>query len=525
MNKFWTFFLDKFRVSALFIIFIFVVGTFAYKVLPRENAPDIEIPIGIITTAWPGANATDVEISITNKIENEIKNVENLKSLNSTSQNGISMITAEFEIGTDLTKNFQNLRDALEKADRLLPRDLPASPTVVEASLSDSPIVSFAVAGDYSWTELRRFTDILDKSFSEITGVKEVNINGVSDPKIHVFIDPEKLEANGLSVSDVTGMIRAQHKNMPLGDVFIGGQKIEVRLEGEFKNVSDLENLNIRPGLKLGDIAEIKREFGQMDVRTFFHDGETLGSAILIDVVKKGGKTDVIKTINKVFARLEDLKNKNIIPDNLVIKTTYNSADDINESLDVLLNSGKITLIIIFVTLFIFLGLRESLVSAIAIPMSLLLTMIFLYLTGKTFNFISLFALVIAIGLVVDNAIILAEGISENIFEKKMSPREAAYHAIKTFRAPVIAGTLTTIFAFLPMLFFISGVNGEFISHLPITVITVLIASLLISLFLLPVLGVKFFQYFPVRQKDHDKEAHFVKQGDKKFTGFLFTTK
>ena len=501
ISKFWTFFIDKFRVSSMMIIFIFLFGIFAYQNLPRENAPDIEIPVGVVTTFWPGASSLDVEQSITNKIELEIKNLENLKKLESISKNGISMVIAEFEVGTNLDKNFQNLRDAIDNSEPKLPSNLPNQPQVTEASLSDVPIVSLAISGDFSWTELRRFAEILEDEFSKISGVKEVSIKGVPDPKLHIYVDPKKLEFFGLDISTVTNSIRAQNLNVPMGDIFIEGQKIEVRIDGELREVSDFENVVVASvsgnAIKLSDIAEVRREFAKSEIKTFFTTGADINHAVSIDIIKTGGRTNILQTVATVFDELESLRNKNIIPENLAIETTFDGAKDIRENLNVLLSTGTQTLVIILIILFIFLGIRESLIAAISIPMSIFVTMIFLYFAGRTFNFISLFALVIAIGLVVDNAIILTEAVSENIFNKKMPPHKAALQAITDFRSPVIAGTLTTIFAFLPMLFFISGVNGEFISHLPITVIVVLVSSLFVSIFLIPMMAVKFFEYFP----------------------------
>ena len=502
----------------LAIGFIFIWGAISYSEMPRENSPDIEIPIGVVTTAWPGASAFDVENAITDKIEAKIKNLDNLKQYDSISKNGISNVIVEFKLGTDTEKNFKNLRDAVDDAEPDLPSDLPDDPQIVEQSLSDVPIISFALSGDFSWSELEGFSDTLYDEFSQISGVKSVNVSGIPDPKFHIYVDPKKLEFFGLSLPSVVDRINQTNQNISMGSAFAGTQKFEIRVDGELQDMADFQSvvLSEKNGaiIRLDDIAEIRREFDTGEVWTFLtSDPDQIPMpAVGIDVIKTGGKTNILQTIEFVQEKIAKLRASGEIPPHLEIETTFDGAKDIRESLGTLMQTGMQTLIIILVILMIFLGAREAIVAGISIPMSVFLTMIFLNAFERTFNFISLFALVLAIGLLVDNAIILVEGISEEIRKKmksgkwhKNSAHEAAEAAIAKFRWPVVTGSLTTIFAFLPMLFFISGVNGEFISHLPFSVIAVLIASLIVSLFLLPVLALKIFELFPLKSSDPPK--------------------
>ncbi len=504
LSGIWTFFLDKFRVTLLLTILGLVWGLGAYFEIPQENEPDVNFPVGAVTTILPGASPEDMEKLVTQKIENEIKGLENIKKYTSTSLSGMSSVVVEFEVDTNLDKNFQNLRDAVDDAKSELPNSILDDPKVKEIRMSDTPVISFALSGDFSLSELRRFAEDLKDDFEAVPNVKEVNISGAPEDKFHIFINPLKLQSLRLSLENVLSAIRAQHRNIPMGTIFLDGGKIELAAEGEFETAADFYNTPIvqKNGqiIHLSDIAEIRREFDEMKVRSFFSTGQPATSTIFLDVMKSEQKSNVFNIVAGVFEILEQKRAEKTIPDSLEVEMTFDGAAEIRESLNTLLKSSMQTLILIGISLFFFLGWRESALSFFAIPLSILITIGVLYSMGETFNSISLFALVLALGLLVDNAIILIEGISDNIFDKKLVPKEAAKKAISTFRWPIITGTLTTIFAFLPMLFMISGISGEYISVLPITVTIVLCASLFVSLALLPVFGAKFFEIFPPKK-------------------------
>ncbi len=513
LSRVWTFFLDKFRVTLLIVILSSVWGVSSYFSIPQESEPDVNLPVGAITTILPGASPEDIEQLVTQKIENEIKGLENVKEYTSTSLSGVSSVVVEFEVDTNLDKNFQNLRDAIDDATSELPSSILDDPKVKEVRMSDTPVISFALSGDFSLSELRRFAEDLQDDFEEVANVKEVNISGAPEDKFHIFIDPLKLQSLSLSLEDVLTAIRSQHRNVPMGTIFLEGGKIELAAEGEFELASDFYRTPIlqKDGqiIHLSDIAEIRREFDEMKVKSFFTVGEESTPTIFLDVMKSEQKSNVFKIVDGVFEILELKRSQKTIPDSLGIEMTFDGAANIRDSLNTLLNSSVQTLILIGISLLFFLGWRESVLSFLAIPLSIFITIGVLYVMGETFNSISLFALVLALGLLVDNAIILIEGISDNIFDKKLVPHEAAKKAISTFRWPVIAGTLTTVFAFLPMLFMISGISGEYISVLPKTVTIVLCASLFVSIAILPVFGAKFFEIFP--PKEHRESLRLKK--------------
>jgi len=492
-------------VTLLFTIFILIWGTISYDQIPRELTPQIEIPAASIMTVWPGASPGDVEKLITNKIEKEIKGIENLKKYSSASLSGVSVVSVEFEIESDMTENIQNLREKLDKVKPSLPSNIPDDPDLREISISDYPILSLTLSGDFAWSELKRFAESLESEFEGVSKVKDVSVKGAPKDEVHILVDPIAMQARKIGINEVFGAIRAAHRDMPLGMISVDGQKVEVTLKAELENASDFMQIPVKMVdgalIKLSEIASVRREFDKFEVETYYHTQKESRPAVSIDIVKSASRGNVLTMVSEVLGKVELLRQNKRIPRSLDVSVTYNRGDDIQESLDVLLNSGGQTLILIAILMFIALGWREAVLASVSIPLSLLIAITFLHTTGNTFNGIVLFALVLSIGLLVDNSIIIVEGISSGIHQKKLSPINAAINTLKTFRWPIITGTLTTIFAFLPMLFFITGVSGQYISVLPKTITTVLLGALFVSLFLLPAIGANFYKSIPPKKQ------------------------
>jgi multidrug efflux pump subunit AcrB len=274
MDNFWTFFVRKFRISLLLVLFIFGWGIFSYESLPRENSPDVEIAFAVVTTPWPGAGATDVEASITNKIELAIKELDNVKEYNSSSENGVSIISIEFELNTDLAENFRKLREEIDNIKFKLPASLPDDPQIKEISLTDKPIASLSLSGNFSWTELKHFADLLDDELSSINSIRKVNINDVIEQKFQIFLDPKALDFFNISGDEVINRIKAVNHNIPLGNISVEQQELSIRVDGEIKTINDFNQIVIaKKGqalVKLIDLAEIRRNFAIPRVWTKF---------------------------------------------------------------------------------------------------------------------------------------------------------------------------------------------------------------------------------------------------------------
>ncbi len=525
LSKLWTFFLNRFRVTLLFALLFFVFGLFAYEQMPQENAPDVEIPMVIVSTVWPGATAEDVENLITEKIESEIKNIEGIKEYTSTSSPGISSIVVEFEIGTNMVENTNDVKDAVDDAKPKLPDSILDDPNVEEANISNIPILTLALSGDYSYSQLKNFAESLSDELETIDGVREARLTGVPDEQYHFYIDPIKLQGMNLSLDEVLQKISISHRDLPLGAVSVMGESVDIRVAGEIESAQEFMSLPLvtRGGqiIRLEDVGEIRREFDTLEVEKFITTGKQAERFIAIDVLKAETKTNVPKTVENSLIAIDKFREKGLFPENLEITTIFNSAEDIEKSLGQLLDSGTQTLLVIVIVLLVALGWREAFLAFISVPLTLLISILGLYIMGETFNFLSLFALVLALGLLVDNSIIVTEGISEGIFIKGRKPLDAARDTLRNFRWPIITGTATTMFAFAPMLFMISGISGEYISGIPKTVILVLSSSLFVSLFILPVFGVMFFRMFPPHALRESKWMFFFREKYDTFMTFV----
>ncbi len=512
LSEFWTFFISRFRVTLLVIMFVLTAGLYSYFSIARETEPTVDIPMATVMTIWPGASSVDVEKLVTNKIETEIKSLDNVKKYTSSSLAGVSSITVEFEVESDKQANIQKLRDKIDDAKRTLPGTLPDDPIVSEVSLSDVAVVNISLSGDFSWSELKRFAEILEDEFSGMSNVKDVNLLGAPEDEIHVSLDPRRLKALDLSVSEVLQAIRSGHQDMPLGTMEIDGQSVEITARAEYETPQDIAAVPItvrnKTVLTVEDIGEVRREFEKFEVETYFQDEAGVAPSVSIEVTKSAESGNVLIMVENIIHRMEELKKQEVIPRSLNTAVTYNRADEIRESLDTLLRSGGQTVLLIMLIMFIFVGWRESLLASIVIPLSMLTAVMVMQGSGGTFNGISLFALVLGLGLLVDNAIVIVEGMSSAVNEKNMTPEEAAEYTLKTFRWPLIAGTATTVCAFLPMIFFITGIMGDYISVIPNTVSAILISALFIALWILPSVGVRFLKAFP--PKKHQERSGLI---------------
>jgi multidrug efflux pump subunit AcrB len=505
LSRFWTYMLDRFRVVILMLLFIVIMGMVSFVTIPRETEPTINIPAATVTTIWPGASPGDVEKLITQKIEREVKNLDNLEKFTSFSRSGVSILMVEFDIDSDNNINLQKLREEIDNAKRDLPDTILDDPEVTEISISDVPIITLMLSGDFAWSELKQFSDILEEEFETLSKVKRVKVKGAPEDEVHIVLDPVKLEAQGISVTEVLSAIRAAHRDMPLGSVTVDGQLIEVTVRAEMETASEFADVPVKLSgdtiIKISDLGVVRREFEKFEVETYFSTENKEQPAVQIEVIKSAEDGNVLKMVGNVLSRVEELKVRGTLPQHLEATVTYNRADEIKESLDTLTRSGTQTLILIALVMLVFVGWRESLLAAVAIPLSMLIAVMVLNFTGRSFNGISLFSLVLGVGLLVDNAIVVVEGMSESIHQKHMKPRAAAVETLRVFRWPLIAGTLTTVFAFLPMLFFISGVSGDYIAVIPITVTTVLIGALVVSLLILPSVARQFFLIIPPKKR------------------------
>ncbi|MDA3815483.1 MAG: efflux RND transporter permease subunit [Patescibacteria group bacterium] len=487
----WVFLIRKSRLTYLVIGFLLLFGILTIGNLPRELQPEVEIPYAVIVTAYPGASPVDVEKQITEKIENQVTNLSGIKELQSTSSVGNSMVTIEFEADQDLTESIRNLKDEVRKAGNDLPKDA-FDPEVIEISLSDEAVFIAVLSSDqYDISDLKRFAENLQSKLEGIPYVSEARVVGGLDKAINIEIDQNSLAQKGLSISQVINSISANNVNFPLGSIELSDLSYSLRVEGEFLTVSDISNLvigsvNGKP-VFLEDIARVEEGFSEKNsISRLSVDGGKPEESVSLQVYKKTGG-DITRVAEE--AKRISLAGEGVdYPEDVNLAVTTNNADFINESIETLMTNGLQTVLIVLVLLFMFLGWKEALIAGLAVPFSFFIAFIVMSLVGESLNFLSLFALVLALGLLVDSAIVVVEGMYQKVGKYRISGYQAAILTIKEYAAPLMSGMLTTIAVFSPLMF-IEGIIGDFMKTIPIVVIATLIAALFVSLTIVPAIG------------------------------------
>jgi multidrug efflux pump subunit AcrB len=510
MTRFWTFFLDKHHFTILLSIVLVLGGVYAAAVIPKESSPEVQIPMGVISTALPGASADDVEALVTNKIEDRVIGVENVTKVTSSSGDGVSMITVEFAASADIDKSIDLLKDAVDEVRSELP-ETALDPTVSDINLADEPVMIVSIAGKLSPTELTQLGDTLADELERVGGVSSVSVSGVSERQVQVVVNQTKLRQYGLSLDAVTNALRTAGVASPAGSITQDGIRYAVRLEAGLTTTDQVGAIALAgPGgqpVYIRDVAEVID--GLADATTFSRvsvAGAPSTPALTLSVYKNRGG-NILETGKAVREKLHELEDSSLSGTQTVI--TYDAADYIAKDLKKLSRVGCETIILVLAILLLTIGWRESLVAAASIPLSFLIAFIGLAASGNTINFISLFSLILAIGILVDSGIVVVEAIHTRLM-RTGNKRTAAIETLREYAWPLTAGTMTTVAVFVP-LFFLSGIIGKFIASIPFTVIFVLFASIFVALGLVPLIALYFVKPEPsaleARQEELNERA------------------
>jgi len=491
MYKVWSFFIHRNYFSYLLLITLVGFGIFSVVTIPKESAPEVQIPVGIVTTVLPGASALDVEKLVTNKIEERLEGgLDNLNTLNSSSQEGVSVVVAEFNADADIGKSIQKLRDEVDKAKSELPAEAD-DPIVSEINFVDQPIITLAISGDLLPIEFVRLAQEVEDEILNIPGISKVGISGLRARETQVIVNKEALKTFGLRLVDVIGAIRATNNTLPVGVITVDDIKYNIGFEGDIDDPSEIANIAILSSagepVYIRDIAFVSD--GLEEATTLSRvsiDGSPSQSSLSFNVFKRTGG-DITKLTKEVRSTFEDMQKEGGILNNMDVLVVYDNGELLKKDLTSLSRSGLQTIVLVMIILFLTIGWREALIAGSAIPLSFLVAFIGLLNSGNTLNFVSLFSLILAIGILVDSAIVVVEGIHTRM-KTGMEKREAVLLTIKEFHWPLTSGTLTTVAVFAP-LFLVSGITGEFIASIPFTIIFVLLASLLVALGLIPLIS------------------------------------
>ncbi|MFT4599000.1 MAG: multidrug efflux pump, partial [Arenicella sp.] len=471
------------------MVIIVIVGLISYTSMPKESFPEIKQPTIFINTPYPGNSPIDIENLVSRPIEKEINTIDGLKKLTSTSIQDFSIIVAEFELDNPTAEVLQEVKDAVDRAKADLPSDLPVDPSVSELNFSDIPVMNVNLSGDYSQNKLKEFAELLQDKFESLPEVSAADISGLTEEEVEISIDRLKMESLEISLNDVENAIKGENITMSGGDIkSIEGSDItrrNVRIDGEFDDYRDILNVIIKNEFQnivyLRDIGTVS--FGQKEPTSFARLNQN--PVIALDIKKKSGANliNAAEGIQNIVAQAQ----KNSLPKDLEITITNDQSKDTKNMVSNLENSIIMGVLLVVIVLVFFLGLRNSLFVGIAIPLSMLMGIAILNFGGNTLNMMVLFSLILALGMLVDNGIVVVENIYRLRGEGK-SPADASNEGVGEVATAIIASTATTIAAFVPLLFW-KDLIGEFMKFLPITLIIVLSSSLFVALIVNPVLA------------------------------------
>lgn len=491
MTKFWSFFIDRHHFTVLVMVVLLLGGFYAVASIPKEATPDIAIPLGVVSTVLPGASAADVERLVTDKIEDGVLGVEHVSKVTSTSGDGVSVVSVEFDASANIDKSIQLLKDAIDKVRPDLPQEA-TDPLVSDVNFADQPILIVSISGNLAPAELTALGEDLRDQVERIPGVAKATLSGVRARQVQVVVKQAKLAQYNLALSDVTSAIAAAGVASPAGSITVQGITYDVRFDAGISTTNDVASVAIPgPGgasLRVADVADV--EDALEDASTYSRvsvAGSPANPSLTLTVNKSRGG-NIVETAQAVKNKLASLKDGILANTDTVI--SYDGAAEVDKSLSELTRAGIETVILVMIALLLTLGWRESLVAAASIPLSFLVAFIGLLASGNTINNVSLFSLILAIGILVDSGIVVVEAFHTRLL-KYGDKREAAVAAIREYAWPLIAGTFTTIVVFIP-LFFLSGIVGKFLASIPFTVIFVLLASIFVALGFVPLLSVFF---------------------------------
>ncbi len=480
--------ITRYPMIFAFMFIIVVIGVQAYIGLPRESSPDVKIPFVSVAAPYAGTSPEDMENLVTRKLEQQLKGVEDLKEMKSMSAYGISVISLEFDSSVDISDALQSVRDRVELAKPDLPTDPRNDLVVQEISASDLfPVMQVNLSGEIDLFLLKELGEDLQEDLEQIPGILSVDLIGGIENEVKVEVDPEKLVYYNLSLVDVQDAVALQNMTIPGGKLSLGMYDYQVRVPGEVDAPEEILDFVVNPGIDppvfLRDVATVT--FGMKDRETISRVGGV--DAVTLLVKKRSGE-NIIKIAEKVRIIIEQEKTN--FPDGVNVAIVADQSIQIRNMVTELENNILSGLMLVVLVLLSFFGVRNAIFVGAAIPFSMLITFVVLKAMGITLNMVVLFSLILALGMLVDNAIVIVENIFRHRGQGKGANEAAAYGTSQVAGA-VIASTLTTVCAFGPMILW-PGIMGEFMKYLPITVIITLLSSLLVALIFNPVLCARF---------------------------------
>ena len=506
--------------TILIFVGLMVMGIYSLMQLPVDLYPEMELPFVVVYTNYPGASASDIESNVTKTIESTLNSVSNLKEITSTSSDATSVVFMNFEYGTNLDEASNDIRSSLSFVERLLPEGCE-KPTIIKFSTSMMPIVFYAITAKESYAGLEKILDEkIVNPLNRIEGVGSVALSGVPGRKVYIDVDPRKMEAYNLTIEQIGNVLRMENLNMPAGFIEMGKTDYPLRIQGEFPESEVVKNLVISSyngnSVYLKDIAEVRDTIRESKLNTKINGAR--GMSMYVQKQSGGNTVKVTKEVEKALSTL-----KKDLPQDVKIEKLFDSASFIKGSISNLTDTlGYAAIFVVLVVLFFLGRWRATFIVILTIPISLIVAFIYLFLTGESINIISLTSLSIAIGMVVDDAIVVLENITRHI-ERGSRPREAAIYATNEVWLAVIVTTLTVVAVFFPLTF-VKGLTGVLFKQLGMIVTITIVTSVFAAITLTPTLSALLLKWYPINpdakfwtydgsiRKGLDKFDHFYER-------------
>ncbi|MCA4899465.1 MAG: efflux RND transporter permease subunit [Bacteroidota bacterium] len=486
-------------------VIICLAGMFTYVSLPKENFPEVVFPQIIVTTVYVGASPSDMENLITKEIEKECKAIAGVKKIKSSSVQSVSSIIIEFQTDVNVDKAKTDVKDAVDRAKSKLPSDLKEDPQVIDIDLSAQPIMNINLSGDYDLQTLKKYAEQMQDAIESIKQIRKVEIVGALTREIQINIDMFKLAGAGVSLDDVQQTIASENVIIPGGQLAVDGMKRSLTVNGEYHSAEEIANTiigSIKGGkIYLKDIAEVIDSHKEQESYARL-DGKNV---ITLNVIKRSGENLVIASdqINEV---VKDFK-ANILPPGTDITITADQSENTRTTLHDLINTIIIGFVLVVIILMFFMGATNAFFVAMSVPISSFIAFLVFPMLDYTFNLMTLFSFLLALGIVVDDAIVVIENTHRVFDNGKVPIRKAAKIAAGEVFLPVLSGTMVVLAPFIPLAFW-PGVIGKFMIYLPITLIVALLASLLVAYIINPVFAADF---MTEHNHDHENESKFTK--------------
>ncbi|WP_325893879.1 efflux RND transporter permease subunit [Grimontia sp. NTOU-MAR1] len=502
--------LARTRTMVTLLLVLLVAGFYTYQTIPKESDPDITIPVIYVSVSHEGISPEDAERLLVRPVEQELRSIEGIKEMTSTAAEGHASVTLEFNVGVDLNEAMADVREAVDLVKPSLPDDSD-EPTVNEVTFANmQPVLSIALYGDVSERAIVKIARELQEELEGFKQILEVDIAGDRDDVVEIIVEPLLLESYGLDQQDIFNLVSRNNRVVAAGYVDTGYGRFSVKVPSVFETADDVLNLPIKIDgnqvVTVGDVATVRRAF--KDPESFARlDGKP---AVVLDVKKRAGE-NIIETVEIAKAVMNEAQKSPLWPGALQVKYTWDGSEDVRSMLTDLQNNILSAILLVVIVIIAILGARTALLVGVSIPGSFLTGLVVLSLGGLTVNIVVLFSLIMAVGLLVDGAIVVTEYADRRMregVERKMAYREAAHR----MAWPIIASTATTLAAFAPLLFW-PGITGEFMGYMPLTLIATLAASLAMALLFVPVLGSMVGKPLPLTPEQQAR-TYALEQGD-----------